>query len=96
MSITPLREKVVIERTQAESQSAGGIVIPESAREKPQRGTVIAVGSGQLLENGQVRAPEVKEGDQVLFGGYAGSEVNVDGKKYLIVSESEIFAIVAG
>lgn len=96
MSITPLREKVVIERTQAESQSAGGIVIPESAREKPQRGTVVAVGSGQLLENGQVRVPEVKEGDQVLFGGYAGTEVNLDGKKYLIVSESEIFAVVAG
>ena len=92
-SIKPLHEKVVVERLEAETKSAGGILIPDSAKEKPMRGTVIAVGPGRVLENGDVKALEVKKGDKVLFGGYAGSEVKLDGKDYLIVNESEIFAV---
>ena len=93
-SITPLHEKVVVERMEAEGKSAGGILIPDSAKEKPMRGVVIAVGPGRVLENGDVKALEVKKGDKVLFGGYAGSEVKLDGKDYLIVNESEIYAVI--
>jgi chaperonin GroES len=93
-SIKPLHEKVVVERMEAEGKSAGGILIPDSAKEKPMRGVVIAVGPGRVLENGDVKALDVKKGDKVLFGGYAGSEVKVDGKDYLIVNESEIYAVI--
>jgi chaperonin GroES len=93
-SIKPLHEKVVVERMDAETKSAGGILIPDTAKEKPMRGTVIAVGPGRVLENGEVKALDVKKGDKVLFGGYAGSEVKLDGKDYLIVNESEIFAVI--
>ena len=93
-SIKPLHEKVVVERMEAEGKSAGGILIPDSAKEKPMRGIVIAVGPGRVLENGDVKALDVKKGDKVLFGGYAGSEVKVDGKDYLIVNESEIYAVI--
>ena len=93
-SFKPLREKVVVERMDAESKSAGGILIPDTAKEKPMRGTVVAVGPGRILENGDLKALDVKAGDKVLFGGYAGSEVKLDGKDYLIVDESEIFAVI--
>lgn len=93
-SITPLHEKVVVERMEAEGKSAGGILIPDSAKEKPMRGVVIAVGPGRVLDNGDVKALEVKKGDKVLFGGYAGSEVKLGGKDYLIVNESEIYAVI--
>jgi len=93
-SIKPLHDKVVLERLEAESKSAGGILIPDSAKEKPMRGVVIAVGPGRVLENGDVKALDVKKGDQVLFGGYAGSEVKLEGKEYLIVNESEIYAVI--
>jgi chaperonin GroES len=93
-SIKPLHEKVVVERMEAEGKSAGGILIPDSAKEKPMRGVVIAVGPGRVLENGDVKALEVKKGDKVLFGGYAGSEVKMEGKDYLIVNESEIYAVI--
>jgi len=93
-SIKPLNEKVVVERMDAETKSAGGILIPDTAKEKPMRGTVIAVGPGRVLDSGEVKALDVKKGDKVLFGGYAGSEVKLDGKDYLIVNESEIFAVI--
>jgi chaperonin GroES len=93
-SIKPLHEKVVVERMEAEGKSAGGILIPDSAKEKPMRGVVIAVGPGKVLENGELKALEVKKGDKVLFGGYAGSEVKLEGKDYLIVNESEIYAVI--
>jgi chaperonin GroES len=93
-SIKPLHDKVVVERMEAETKSAGGILIPDSAKEKPMRGVVIAVGPGRVLENGDVKALEVKKGDKVLFGGYAGSEVKLEGKDYLIVNESEIYAVL--
>ena len=93
-SIKPLHEKVVVERMDAETKSAGGILIPDTAKEKPMKGTVIAVGPGRVLESGEVKALDVKKGDKVLFGGYAGSEVKVDGKDYLILSENEILAVI--
>ena len=93
-SIKPLHEKVVVERMEADTKSAGGILIPDSAKEKPMRGVVVAVGPGRVLENGDVKALEVKKGDKVLFGGYAGSEVKLEGKDYLIVNESEIYAVL--
>ncbi|HZE99756.1 MAG TPA: co-chaperone GroES [Planctomycetota bacterium] len=93
-SIQPLHDKVLVERIEAETRSAGGIVIPDSAKEKPMRGTVIAVGPGRVLDSGEVKALDVKKGDKVLFGGYAGSEVKMDGKEYLVMSESEILAVI--
>ena len=93
-SIKPLHEKVVVERLEAETKSSGGILIPDSAKEKPMRGIVIAVGPGRVLDNGDTKALDVKKGDKVLFGGYAGSEVKFEGKDYLIVNESEIFAVI--
>jgi chaperonin GroES len=92
--LKPLHEKVVVERVEAEAKSAGGIVIPDSAKEKPMRGTVLAVGPGRVLPNGDVKALDVKKGDTILFGGYAGSDVKLDGKEYLIVNESEILAVL--
>lgn len=93
-SIKPLRDKVVVERNEAEERTAGGIVLPDTAKDKPKQGTVVAVGSGRVLDNGEVRKLEVKKGDQVLFGGYAGSEIKLDGQELLILSENEILAVI--
>jgi len=95
MAIRPLDDRVVIEPLAAEETTAGGIVLPETAKEKPQKGKVIAVGEGKLLDNGK-RAPlSVKNGDNVLYGKYAGTEVSVDSTEYLIMRESDILAIEA-
>ena len=94
MNIKPLYDRVVIKRMEEEKMSAGGIVIPDSATEKPIKGEVIAVGSGKSLDNGSVRAPQVKVGDKVLFGKYAGTEVKLDGTDILVVKEDDIFAIL--
>lgn len=93
-SIKPLHDRVMVERSEAEKQSAGGILLPDNAKEKPKQGTVIAVGSGRLLENGEVKALEVKKDDRVLFDAYAGAEVKVNGKEYLILAEKEILAVI--
>ena len=93
-SIRPLHDRVVVERNEAEKKTAGGIVLPDNAKEKPKRGTVIAVGPGRSLENGEVKALDVKKDDHVLFDGYAGSEVKLDGKEYLILTEKEILAVI--
>ncbi|KAF1717070.1 co-chaperone GroES [Pseudoxanthomonas yeongjuensis] len=93
-NIKPLYDRVVIKRVEEEKLSAGGIVIPDSATEKPIKGNVIAVGDGKALDNGSVRAPKVKVGDQVLFGKYSGTEVKLDGTDYLVVKEDDIFAIL--
>ncbi len=93
-SIRPLHDRVMVERSEAEKKTAGGIVLPDNAKEKPKQGTVIAVGSGLILENGEIKALEVKKNDRVLFDAYAGSEVKVDGKEYLILAEKEILAII--
>jgi chaperonin GroES len=94
MNIKPLHDRVVIKRMEEERMSAGGIVIPDSATEKPIRGEVVAVGQGKPLDSGSTRAPLVKVGDKVLFGKYAGTEVKLDGTEYLVVKEDDIFAIL--
>ena len=94
MKIRPLHDRVVVRRLEEETKTAGGIVLPDSAAEKPSRGEVLAVGPGKALENGDVRAPDVKVGDTVVFGQYGGSTVKIDGEELLILSESEIFGVL--
>ncbi len=94
MNIRPLADKVLVERVEAEAKTAGGIVLPDTAKEKPQRGKVIAVGEGKLLEDGTRREVQVKKGDLVLFTSYAGSDIKMDGKEYLIMDESDIMAVI--
>jgi chaperonin GroES len=94
MNIRPLHDRVVIKRMEEEKISAGGIVIPDSAAEKPIKGEIVAVGEGKPLDNGQIRALKVKKGDKVLFGKYSGTEVKVDGTEYLVVREDDIFGII--
>ena len=94
MKLRPLHDRVIIKRLEAETKSAGGIVIPDTATEKPIKGEVVAVGAGKILENGNVRALAVKAGDKVLFGKYSGTEVKVDGTEYLVVREDDIFGII--
>ncbi len=94
MKIRPLADKVIVERIEAETKTAGGIVLPDSAKEKPQRGKILSVGTGKLLDDGSRGAMQVKKGDEVLFTSYAGSEVKLDGKEYLIMEESDIMAVI--
>jgi chaperonin GroES len=94
MNIQPLHDRVVIKRMEEERMSAGGIVIPDTATEKPIKGEVIAVGEGKVLDNGTVRPLKVKKGDKVLFGKYSGTEVKLNGTEYLVVREDDIFAIL--
>ena len=96
MNIKPLYDRVVIKRMEEEKMSAGGIVIPDSATEKPIKGEVVAVGEGKTLDNGSVRAPKVKAGDKVLFGKYSGTEVKVDGEELLVMREEDLVAIIEG
>ncbi|PYP83789.1 MAG: co-chaperone GroES [Blastocatellia bacterium AA13] len=93
-SIRPLHDRVIIKRIEEGEQIRGGIIIPDSAKEKPQEGEVIAAGNGKVLDNGQRIPLEVKEGDRVLFGKYSGSEVKLDGEEYLIMREDEILGII--
>ncbi len=94
MKLRPLHDRVIIKRVEEETTSAGGIVLPGSATEKPSRGKVLAVGNGKILENGSVRALDLKVGDEVLFGKYSGSEVKVDGEEVIVMREDEIMAVV--
>lgn len=94
MKLKPLSDHVVIEPLEAEDRTPGGIVLPDTAKEKSTKGKVVAVGSGRLLPNGRVIEPAVKAGDKVLYSKYAGSEVKVDGKELKIVTEAEILAII--
>ena len=93
-NIKPLHDRVVIKRMEEEKLSAGGIVIPDSATEKPIKGEVVAVGTGKVFDNGQLRPTQVKVGDKVLFGKYSGTEVKVDGVEYLVVKEDDLFAVL--
>ena len=95
MNIRPLHDRVIVRRMEEERKSAGGIVIPDSATEKPSRGEVLAVGSGKVLDNGDVRSLAVKVGDQVLFGKYSGTEVKVDGQEVIVMREDDIMAVLA-
>ncbi len=94
MSLRPLHDRVIVRRMEEERTSAGGIVIPDSATEKPSKGEIVAVGNGTRLDNGDVRALDVKAGDQVLFGKYSGTEVKVDGEELLVMKEEDIMAII--
>lgn len=94
--IRPLHDRVIVKREEDERKSPGGIVIPDSASEKPSKGKVLAVGHGKILENGQVRPLDVKVGDKVLFGKYSGTEVKVDGDDVLVMREEDIMAVIDG
>jgi len=94
MNIRPLHDRVIVKRMEEERTSPGGIMIPDTAAEKPIQGEVVAVGKGKILENGEVRPLDVKVGDRVLFGKYAGTEVKVDGEELLVMREEDIMAII--
>jgi chaperonin GroES len=94
MALRPLHDRVIIKRLEEEKMSAGGIVIPDTAAEKPIRGEVVAAGNGKILEDGKVRPIAVKKGDKVLFGKYSGTEVKVDGQELLVMREEDILAVI--
>jgi len=96
MKIRPLHDRVIVRRMEEERTTAGGIVIPDSATEKPVQGEVIAVGHGKILDNGEVRKLDVKAGDKVLFGKYAGNEVKIDGEELLVLREEDIMGVLEG
>jgi chaperonin GroES len=92
--IRPLHDRVIVKRIEQEQKSAGGIIIPDTAKEKPQEAKVVAVGPGRRDDNGKLIAPEVKKGDRVLFGKYSGSEIKLDGEEHLILREEDIMAVL--
>ncbi len=94
VGIRPLGEKVLVKRLEAEEKTAGGIVLPDAAKEKPKRGTVLSIGDGKLLDTGKRHPLQVKKGDQVLFSSYSGTEVKVEGEEMIIMDESDILAII--
>jgi chaperonin GroES len=94
MKVKPLYDRVLVKRLDTEEKTKGGIIIPETAKEKPQEGRVISVGKGKLLEDGSIRPLDVKVGDRVLFSKYGGTDINIEGEEYLILREEEILAIV--
>ena len=96
MKIRPLHDRVIVKRLESETKSAGGIVIPDSAAEKPVQGKVVAVGKGKILEDGNVRPLDVKVGDKILFGKYSGTEVKVDGEELVVMREEDVMAVIEG
>ena len=96
MNIRPLHDRVVVRRLDEETTTAGGIFLPDSATEKPSQGEILAIGTGKITENGDVRELDVKVGDKIIFGQYAGSTVKIDDEELLILSESEIFGVLEG
>ena len=96
MNLRPLHDRVIVKRKEEERTSPGGIVIPDTAAEKPVRGEVIAAGNGKILDNGEVRPLDVKVGDQILFGKYSGTEVKVEGEDLLVMREDDIMAVIQG
>jgi chaperonin GroES len=96
MKIRPLHDRVIVKRLEGESTSPGGIVIPDSAAEKPVQGKIVAVGKGKILEDGNVRPLDVKVGDKILFGKYSGTEVKVDGEDLLVMREEDVMAVIEG
>jgi chaperonin GroES len=96
MALRPLHDRILVERVEEEEQKVGGIIIPDSAKEKPQQGKVIAVGAGKADKDGKRIPLDVKEGDTILFGKYSGQEIKVDGNEYLIMREDEVLAVVVG
>ncbi len=94
MQIRPLYDRIIVRRLEQQRQTASGIVIPDTASEKPEQGEVIAVGSGRLLQDGSVRPLQVKSGDRVLFGKYSGQAVKIDGEEYLVMREEDVFGVI--
>ncbi len=94
MKVRPLHDRLIVKRIEEKETVKGGIIIPDTAKEKPQEGEVIAVGNGKVLENGQKLALDVKAGDKILFGKYSGTDIKIDGEEYLILREDEVLAIV--
>ena len=95
IGIRPLGDRIVVERLEAEEKTKGGIVLPDSAKEKPKKGEVVAVGAGKVLDSGETQELQVKVGDKVMFSSYAGTEVTVGGTEYLIMSESDVLAVIS-
>jgi len=96
MKIRPLHDRVIVKRLESETKTAGGIVIPDSAAEKPVQGKIVAVGKGKILEDGTVRPLDVKVGDKILFGKYSGTEVKVDGDELVVMREEDVMAVIEG
>ena len=93
MKIRPLQDRVLVKRVEEEQKTKGGIIIPDSAKEKPIEGEVIAVGNGKVLEDGKVRALDIKKGDRILFGKYSGTEIKIDGEEHVLIREDDVLAI---
>jgi chaperonin GroES len=96
MKIRPLQDRLIVKRTEEEEKTKGGIIIPDSAKEKPLEGKVIAAGNGKILEDGKVRPLDVKVGDRVLFGKYAGTEIKIEGEEHLMLREEDILGVIEG
>ena len=94
MNVRPLHDRLIIQRLEEGEQTIGGIIVPDSAKEKPQRGQVFAVGQGKVRDDGSRQQPDVKDGDTILFGKYSGQEIKIDGVEYLILREDEVLAII--
>jgi chaperonin GroES len=94
MKFRPLHDRILVQRIEEQNKSKGGIIIPDTAKEKPQEGRVVAVGSGRVLEDGSLRPLEVKKGDRILFGKYSGSEIKLDGEEHIILREDDVLAVV--
>ncbi len=94
MKIRPLQDRIIVKRVEEEEKTKGGIIIPDTAKEKPMEGKIIAVGKGKVLDDGKVHPPDVKVGDRVLFGKYAGTEVKIDGEEHLIMREDDILGVI--
>ena len=94
MAVKPLDDRVLVKQSEAEEKTAGGIVLPDTAKEKPQRGKVVATGPGKLLDSGKRADMSVKKGDQIYYGKYAGTEVKIDGENYVILRESDVLAVI--
>jgi len=94
LKVRPLNDKIVVKRVEAEEKTKGGIVLPDTAKEKPKEGVVVSLGTGKLLDNGSRASFQVKEKDRVLFGSYAGTEVKIDGEEYLILNEDDVLAVI--
>lgn len=95
LKIRPLQDRLIVQRLTEEQKTAGGIIIPDTAKEKPQEGKVIAVGNGKVLENGKVQPLDVKAGDKILFSKYSGTEIKMDGEEYLVVREDDVLGVIA-
>jgi chaperonin GroES len=94
MNVKPLADRVIVKPLEAEQKTAGGIIIPDNAKEKPQKGEIVAVGNGKIADNGDKVAMELKKGDKILYGKYSGTEVSIEGQEYLIMRESDVLAVI--